>query len=99
MRSCPACQSKQIANSHRQGFWEAVCLPLMVRRPFRCCDCLYRFYGFSFDPGTRARMRMSLLVLLALMSLSWGVWKVIELVGSGAARPSPSRPSGPGYKR
>jgi hypothetical protein len=99
MRSCPACESKQIANSHRQGFWEIVCLPLMVRRPLRCRDCLYRFYGFSFDAGTRARMRMSLLMLLAVMGLSWGIWKLIEAVGSGLTRPTPSGPMGPGRRR
>jgi hypothetical protein len=99
MRSCPACDSKQITNSHRQGFWEIVCLPLMVRRPLRCCDCLYRFYGFSFDAGTRARMRMSLLVLLAVMGLSWGIWKTIDAVITGVTSPTPSRPSGPGRRR
>ena len=85
--------------SQRRTYWEAFCLPLLIRRPFRCGECQHRFYGFSFDAGTRARMRMSLLVLLALIGLAWGIWKAVDTVVSGVTSPTPSKPRGPGRPR
>lgn len=90
MRRCPMCNSTQVTNSHRRGFWEGFVLPLMARRPFGCRECHHRFYGFSFGSRTRKRMGLVLLVLLAVMGLSWVIWKVIEAVGSSLTAPVPS---------
>ena len=99
MRRCPRCKSELVSISRRRTYWEAFCLPLLVRSPLRCCDCLHRFYGFSFDAETRARIGSSFFVLLLVLGLSWGMWKVIDAVGygltgapsPGAVRPGPKR--------
>jgi hypothetical protein len=93
------CNSSQVPYSHRSGFWESFVLPLMFRRPFGCRDCHHRFYGFSFDAGARARIRVSLLAILLVAGVAWGVWKVIDAVVTGVTRPFPSRPVSPAGKR
>jgi len=95
MRRCPQCNSESVFTSHPQTYWEVFGLPFLIRRPFRCGECQHRFYGFSFDAGTRARMRTSLLVLLAVIGLSWGIWIAIDMLVTGVTKSTPSGPIGP----
>jgi hypothetical protein len=95
MRRCPICNRSQVTNSHRIGFAESFVLPLMARRPFRCGECDCRFYGFSFDTGTRRRMSFVLFTLLVMMSIAWGIWHVIDAVTTRR----PPRRVAPGTRR
>jgi hypothetical protein len=89
------CNSSRVTNSHRKGFWESFVLPLMFRRPFGCRECHHRFYGFSFGRRTRKRTAFVLFTLLVMMSIAWGIWRVIDTVTA----PRPPRRVAPGARR
>ena len=45
---CPRCQSQATYRSARRGAFELLLMGLLPLRPFRCRDCDFRFYSFSF---------------------------------------------------
>jgi hypothetical protein len=99
MRRCPQCKSERVFSSQRRSYWEVFCQAFLVRGPFRCGESQHRFYGFSFDAETRARIGSSLFVLFLVLGLSWGIWIAIDTLVTGVTKFTPSRPSGPGRPR
>ena len=53
---CPNCRSSFIRRSKR-NVAERFVLPLVFRRPFRCEDCISRFYGWVWAEGSTATNR------------------------------------------
>jgi hypothetical protein len=48
IRTCPRCHSTNVHRSHRRRFFERRILPLVLRRPYRCHNCNWRFVDFIF---------------------------------------------------
>jgi hypothetical protein len=48
-RRCPSCESVEVNRSARKNFFEAVLLPFLLTRPFRCETCGNRFCGLAFQ--------------------------------------------------
>ena len=47
-RRCPSCGCVEVRRSARKNSFEAVVLPFLLTRPFRCENCGNRFYGLAF---------------------------------------------------
>src|SRR3989454_4384477 len=48
VRRCPYCGSSSVRRSKRQDLFEAIALPLLLLRPYRCQACDLRHYSFVF---------------------------------------------------
>jgi len=44
---CPKCESMNLAESHRRGWYERWVLTLFGIFPLRCLDCGTRFYSYN----------------------------------------------------
>jgi hypothetical protein len=54
MLNCPFCHGTRIHRSRRRGIYERRILSLIFVRPFRCEDCDFRFFRWSFATNTTA---------------------------------------------
>jgi len=45
---CPQCGSEYIRKSRRMGVVEKRLLAVLLVKPFRCEECNFRFFRFSF---------------------------------------------------
>jgi hypothetical protein len=54
MVSCPQCGSEEIHLSKRNGIIDICILTVLFVRPFRCDECDFRFYRWSFSPRPNA---------------------------------------------
>jgi hypothetical protein len=52
--SCRQCRSKRVHQSRRTGMIERIILSLIFVRPFRCEECDFRFYRWSFSAHARS---------------------------------------------
>jgi hypothetical protein len=50
--TCPQCGSVSVRRSHRRGIWERL-VSAVLRYPFRCEDCHYRFSALRWGAGAR----------------------------------------------
>src|SRR5712691_11721876 len=58
VRRCPYCGSSTVRRSRRQNLFEAIALPLLLLRPYRCHACDLRHYSFVFTKrGQSASMQ------------------------------------------
>jgi len=58
VRRCPYCGSSTVRRSRRQNLFEAIALPLLLLRPYRCQACDLRHYSFVFTKrGQSASMQ------------------------------------------
>ncbi len=71
-----------VRRSKRRG-WYDKSLQLTWLAPFRCCQCMHRFVGF-----TSQRARRGFLTILLLTPLALGIW-LGELDGSYRAHQQP----------
>jgi hypothetical protein len=49
---CPKCGSDDVKPSRRRDIYDFLIFPLLLLRPFRCGECIYRYYGFAFRSTT-----------------------------------------------
>jgi len=73
---CRECGSAHLRRSRRRNVIEALVLPLVLVRPFRCADCNTRQYGIGFH---RLRRGISNAMLIAF--LLGGVLVVLVWLG------------------
>jgi hypothetical protein len=58
--SCRQCHGKRVHQSRRTGVIERRILSLILVRPFRCEECDFRFYRWSFSAHTKSARAASL---------------------------------------
>jgi hypothetical protein len=54
-RRCPSCGGTEVRRSAGRNSFEAVLLPILLARPFRCQHCGIRFYGLALRKRVLAR--------------------------------------------
>ena len=62
-RICPRCSSFSVHRARRRGLFEAVLLPLLALRPYRCMNCWRRYYGLVFTQHYRTRIQPSVVTI------------------------------------